>query len=139
LSCFAGFLLIRRYICKECKRTVSLLPSFAHPGRAYGIEPAIKALTDFYALGKRVCETVSGSVFSRQLLRWARIRIEQNINMLIMEITGILSLRAPPVTETGIKKRVGQFFLCIRSFKAEDISLKIFELTHKSYLSPLSG
>jgi hypothetical protein len=136
---FAGVILIRRYICKECGRTVSLLPSFAHPGRAYGIEPIIYVLTGFYVFGKRSCEVARSCACSRQLARWFCIRIEQNINMLVMGITEILSLRAPPVTETGIRKRVWQFFLCIRSFNAEDISLKIFEHTRKSYLSPLPG
>jgi hypothetical protein len=35
------------------------------------------------------------------------------------------------------KKRAGQFFECIRRLKPEDISLKIFEHTRKTYLSPL--
>lgn len=137
---FADFILVRRYICKECGRTVSLLPSFAHPGRAYGIEPIIHVLSGFYAKRKRVCTICpSGGVCSRQLLRWFRIRVERNLNMLIMELTELASLRAPPVTETDIKKRVGQFFEYIRSLKAEDISLKIFERTRRTYLSPLSG
>ena len=139
LLLFTGVILIRRYICNECGRTVSLLPSFAHPCRAYGIEPIVNVLTGFYVTEKRVCEIAGRGVCSRQLLRWFRIRIEQNINMLVMELTGILSLRAPPVTETDIGKRTMQFFLCIRSFNPEDISLKIFERTRKSYLSPLPG
>jgi hypothetical protein len=95
-------------------------------------------LTDFYAEEMTVCGAVSRSpVCSRQLLRQFRIRIEHNLNMLIMELTVSASLRAPPVTETHIRKRVGQFFKCIRSFNAEDISLKIFERTRKTYLSPL--
>lgn len=134
---FEGTILIRRYICKECGHTVSLLPSFAHPGRCYGIEPIIYVLTGFYVKGKRICRIAAASVCSRQLIRWFRLRIEQNLNMLIMELTELLALRAPPVTEKTAKKRAGQFFECIRSFKAEDISLKIFERTWKTYLSPL--
>jgi hypothetical protein len=131
--------LVRRYICKKCGRTVSLLPSFAHPGRAYGVEPIVRILTDFYTEGMSVSGATSRSaVCSRQLLRWFRIRVEQNLNMLIMALTATMSLRAPPVTEDFIRKRVGQFFECIRSFTAEDISLKIFERTRKTYLSPLS-
>jgi hypothetical protein len=134
---YAGMILIRRYICKECGHTVSLLPSFAHPGRAYGIEPIIYVLTRFYADEKCVSETCAFSVCSRQLLRWFRLRLEQNLNMLIMGLTDVLSLRAPPVTAEAAKKRAGQFFECIRSLNAEDISLKIFERTRKTYLSPL--
>jgi transposase-like protein len=135
---FTGVILARRYICKTCGRTVSLLPSFAHPGRAYGVRPIVDVLNDFYAGEMSVSGTVARShLCSRQLLRWFRIRVEQNLNMLIMEMTIAASLRAPPVTETAIRKRVGQFFQCIRSLKAEDISLKIFERTGKTYLSPL--
>ena len=136
---FDGILLIRRYICKTCGRTVSLLPSFAHPGRAYGIEPITHVLTGYYAEGRGACETVSTSVCSRQLLRWFRIRIEENINMLIMELTHVFHLRAPPATGVSIKKRVGQFFMFIQRLSATDISLKIFERTQKSYLTPLLG
>ncbi|MDR0854294.1 MAG: DUF6431 domain-containing protein [Clostridiales Family XIII bacterium] len=135
---FAGTILIRRYICKECGHTVSLLPSFAHPGRAYGIEPIICVLTIFYADEKCVSETCASSVCSRQLLRWFRLRLKQNLNLLLMELIAVCSLRAPPAGEVGAKKRAGQFFECIRSLNAEDISLKIFERTRKSYLSPLS-
>jgi len=138
LLLFAGMILIRRYICKECGRTVSLLPSFAHPGRAYGIEPAVHALSEFYTKGKRACEIAAAQVCSRQQLRWFRRRVEQNINMLIMGITDILSLRAPPATEEAIGKRVGQFFECIRRVEAKDISLKMFERTRRTYLTPLS-
>jgi hypothetical protein len=137
---FAGFIFVRRYICKECGRTVSLLPSFAHPGRAYGIEPIAHVLSGFYTKRKRVCEIApSGSVCSRQLLRWFRIRVEKNIDTLAMELTGPASLRAPPVEEEGIRKRVGRFFEYIRSLQAEDLSLKMFERTRRTYLSPLSG
>lgn len=136
---FSGTLLIRRHICKECGQTVSLLPSFAHPGRAYGIEPIIHVLSRFYMKGRRVCRVVQDCVCSRQQLRWFRMRIEQNLNMLVMGVTKIMDLRAPPVTDSLIKKRVGQFFECIQRLDAEDISLKLFERTRKTYLTPLSG
>jgi len=135
---FSGILLIRRYICKGCGHTVSLLPSFAHPGRAYGVKVIVHVLDRYYATGKRMCEIAATGVCSRQLLRWFRIRIRENLNMLVMEFTKIMTLRAPPVTAGPIGKRTGQFFECIRSFTAEDISLKIFERTGKTYLSPLS-
>jgi transposase-like protein len=134
---FEGMILIRRYICKECGHTVSLLPSFAHPGRAYGIEAIIHVLAEFYVEKRYVSEICTFSVCSRQLLRWFRLRIKENLNMLIMTLTEVLSLRAPPVTETAAKERAGQFFECIRQLNTKDISLKIFERTRKTYLSPL--
>jgi transposase-like protein len=134
---FEGIVVIRRYICKECGHTVSLLPSFAHPGRTYGIKPIVGVLTAFYADEKYVCKIARVCVCSRQLIRWFRLRIEKNLNLLIMELIEVCALRAPPVTEESAKKRAGQFFECIRRLKAEDISLKIFERTGKTYLSPL--
>jgi transposase-like protein len=140
LTGFAREILIRRYICKECGKTVSLLPSLAHPKRAYGIEPIAGVLRGFYADGLSVGAVApAGAVCSRQLLRWFRKRIEENLNMLIMGLMEAHRLRAPPVRGKEIRKRVGEFFEYIQNFKAEDISLKIFELNRKTYLSPLSG
>jgi hypothetical protein len=138
LKVFEGTILVRRYICKECGHTVSLLPSFAHPGRAYGIEAIINVLTGFYVEGNTVSTLANSSVCSRQLIRWYRLRLKQNLSMLIMEVTAVCNLRAPPVTESDIRKRAGQFLKCIRSYNAKDISLKIHEHTNKTYLSPLS-
>jgi hypothetical protein len=67
------------------------------------------------------------------------MRVEQNIDMLVIELTGVLGLQAFPATEADTKKRVGQFFMFIQSLSAEDISLKIFERAQKSYLTPLPG
>jgi len=140
LTRFSGRILARRYICKECGRTVSLLPSFAHPGRAYGIEPIINALGAFYVDGLPVCGAASASaVCSRQLLRWFRIRMEENLGMLVMGLTEALCLRAPPVTKPGIKERAGEFLSFVRSSNAEDVSLKIHKHNRRTYLSPLPG
>jgi len=138
LEDFSGEILVRRYICKECRRTVSLLPSFAHPGRAYGTKLVVDVLYNYYAMGKRICDIAADSVCSRQLFRWFRIRIVQNLNMLAMGLTNALCLRGPPLGAVAEKTRVGQFFSYIRSYDTEDISLKIFGHSRRTYLTPLS-
>jgi hypothetical protein len=136
---FCEAILIRRYICKQCGHTVSLLPSFAHPGRSYGIGLILRFLTAFYTEKMKSGKAADQGVCSRQLLRWFRIRLEKNINMLIIGLVEAFKLRAPPVKATHILMRVAEFFEYIRSYNAEDISLKIFEQNRISYLSPLSG
>ena len=138
---FEGLIIIRRYYCKCCKKTVSLLPSFCHPKRAYGIEAIIMLLKEFYDVS--LCVSLAVINFyaqteiecSRQLLLHYRRRIEKNLKSLIMAITSIYSFKEPPVTEKmDIKKKVRQFLSCIH--EPMDTSLKIFELTRTTYLTP---
>jgi hypothetical protein len=138
---FEGTIAIRRYCCHICCKTVSLLPSFCHPKRAYGIFAIFGILEEYYVKATAVCHAVacflaekSVSV-SRQLLNHYRKRIEKNLNSLIMAVTAIQSLRAPPVTEkANTGEKVRQLFLRICS--PTDTSLKIFELTRTTYLTP---
>ena len=138
---FEGTILIRRYYCKVCKRTVSLLPSFCHPKRTYGTEAIIIILNEFYNKMLMVCLTVL-NIFeatkiecSRQLLLHYRRRIERNLNSLIMAITEIYEFKSPPVNEkTEIKKKVRQFLSHIHS--PVNDSLKIFKQTRTTYLTP---
>jgi hypothetical protein len=74
---------------------------------------------------------------SRQLLLHYRRRFERNLNGLIMAITDVYTLRAPPVTEKkDARERARQLLSKIHS--AEDTSLKIYERTRMTYLSPLA-
>src|SRR5215469_2300061 len=45
---FEGEIIIRRYYCRSCKRTVSLLPSFCHPRRTYSVLVIYRLLSAFY-------------------------------------------------------------------------------------------
>jgi hypothetical protein len=138
---FEGEIAIRRYCCPVCFKTVSLLPSFCHPKRAYGILAIFGILEEYYVKAATVCLAVArflaekGVSVSRQLLNHYRKRIEKNLNSLIMAVTYIQSLRAPPVTEKiSARGKVRQLFLYIR--QPVDTSLKIFELTRTTYLTP---
>jgi len=137
---FEGQILIRRYICDECGKTVSLLPSFCHPGRAYSTFVIIGVLTEYYVKMQRVCQAVT-SFFSlkevacsRQLLRHYRHRVEENLKRLVMSITDIYRLKKPLVTSRGIMEGVRQLLSFIKSPQNE--SLKIFKHTRTTYLSP---
>jgi len=143
LQDFEGQIFIRRYKCKSCGRTVSLLPSFAHPRRKYGIIFIVCALSRYYVENKGVMDAVrsfaSGSTIacSRQLLLHFRKRFEKNLSALISETIVVFSLRAPPVTEKGIRKRGKQYLECVRRLRPEDVSKKIFEHSQTTYLTPL--
>jgi hypothetical protein len=137
---FEGEIKIRRYYCGECKRTVSVLPSFCHPKRTYGTEAIIAFIKAFYEKVVTVCMAVmhiiasTGVECTRQLLLHYRRRIEKNINMLIMEITAVQGLGTPPVREkTRAKEKVRQLLPYIRNPLAD--SLKIYQRTGATYLT----
>ena len=138
---FEGEIKIRRYCCPECRKTVSLLPSFCHPKRTYGILAIVGVLGEYYVKMKAVCLAVAsflmetGIECSRQLLRHYRRRIEHNLNSLVMAITEIRRLATPLVTEaSNIRGKVRQLLSVIES--PQDDSLKIFKRTRTTYLTP---
>ena len=138
---FEGEIFIRRYCCHKCWRTVSLLPSFCHPKRSYGLLVIFKALFEFYtgtnivSLALKNFLSSTGVKVSRQLLLHYRRRIEKNISDLVAAISAIRSVRPPPASETaGIKESVRQFLLDI--LYPQDDSLKIFEQSRITYLTP---
>ena len=143
---FRGDILIRRHICKTCGKTVSLLPCFAHPRIGYGIQFIIGILNLFYLDGSSVSHATNafnknnGPLCSRQLLRHFRRRLEGNINRLIMEIIALLKLQSPPVTaqREEKRKRARQFLEYIHSFDPKDVSLKLFEHSGTTILTPLT-
>jgi hypothetical protein len=139
-SDFEGEIIIRRYYCRECRKTVSLLPSFCHPRRTYSTLVIYKLLSAFYVDMCAVCIAVmnfialTGIPVTRQLLRHYRRRMELNLTSLIMAMTDIYALRAPPVTEkTDTKEKVRQLLSSILYPQGD--SLKIFERTRTSYLT----
>jgi hypothetical protein len=134
---FDGRILIRRHFCPRCKKTVSSLPTFAHPKRTYGISAIIGVLDEFYVRGKSVVAAAAmlGGVCSRQLLRWFRIRIEANAKMLAMSLTEILRLRAPPFFGGGTQGTVRQILEAIRGHSPQKVSLDLFSQTSRSYLT----
>jgi ribosomal protein S27AE len=137
---FEGLIVIRRYICPECGKTVSLLPSFCHPGRIYSVLVIVGVLTEYYVKMQRVREAVTNFFVmtevacSRQLLRHYRLRVEENLKRLVMSMMDIYRLKKPLVRSTGVRERVRQLLSFIKSPQNE--SLKIFKHTGTTYLSP---
>jgi hypothetical protein len=122
---------------------VSLLPSFCHPKRSYGLLVIFKVLFEFYtkvnivSLALRNFLSSTGVKVSRQLLLHYRRRIQKNIDGLVAAISNINDLWPPPTTEEiGAKGKVRQFLLDIRL--PQDESLKIFEQTRTTYLTPFA-
>ena len=144
---FSGGILVRRFICKKCKKTVSLLPSFAHPRMSYGIQYVMAALKLFYLNELTVTQATqafqndTGLNCPRQLLRQFRIRLKENLNRLITEIIVLLKLQSPPVTAPANEKRerARQFLECIQSYDPQDVSLKLFERSGTTFLAPLTN
>jgi len=144
---FSGYIFIRRYICKECGKTVSLLPSFAHPRMGPSIEFILGVLRLFYLEALSVAKTVqtfwklTGLLCSRQLFRQIRVRFEGNLHRLVMEIIAWLKLELPPVTAPNEekRKRARQFLEYIHSFDPKDVSLKLFERSGTTFLTSLSN
>jgi hypothetical protein len=138
---FDGRILIRRHICPICKRTVSSLPAFAHPRRTYGIAFIIGVLGEYYLKAKgAVAAATSFAVAtatscSRQLLRWFRIRIETNAEVLAMSLKEVLSLRAPPWSGDGKEGAVRQILEALRGLSPEEVSADLFTQTKRSYLT----
>jgi len=137
---FEGLIQIRRHVCDACGKTVSLLPSFCHPGRIYSILVIMGILAEYYEKMLTVCQAVANFfaltavVCSRQLLRHYRLRVEENLKKLIMAITDIYRLKKPLVTSVNIMERVRQLLTFIKC--PQDESLKIFKHTGTTYLSP---
>jgi hypothetical protein len=143
---FSGEILIRRYLCNKCGKTVSLLPSFAHPKMAYGMKFIVTMLVRFFKSEtslEQFLKTLfedTGLSCSRQLLRLFRIRFEKNLNRLIMEATALLRPKTPIVTvpEAEKRKRARQFLEYILSFDPEDVSRKLFERSGTTFLGSLA-
>jgi len=139
---FEGEIIIRRYCCPDCRRTVSLLPSFCHPLRTYGLDAIYGLLKEFYVNMRTVCLAVlkflaaTGVECTRQLLLHYRRRIEQNYNSIAMTVTDIYALKEPLAAgKTNTREKVRQLISFIKS--PQDDSLKIFEQTRTTYLTPI--
>jgi len=138
---FEGEIAVRRYCCPECGKTVSLLPSFCHPMRTYGILAIFGILKEFYvrlsAMGLAVARFLAetGTEISRQLLRHYRRRVEQNHNSLAVSIKEVFALKeALPAEKMSMREKVRQQLSFIMS--PQDDSLRIFRQTRTTYLTP---
>jgi len=144
---FSGEIRIRRFLCKTCGKTVSLLPSFAHPRMSHSILFIIVVLSRFYLDEASVTQALkifyqdTGQCCSRQLLGQFRKRFQENLNRLIMEIIALMRLKSPLVTAPVEKQRqrARQLLEYIQSLNSEDVSLKLFELSRTTYLTAIAN
>ena len=141
---FSGILLIRRHICPECGRTVSSIPFFCHPRRAYSSQFIINILTRFFHKPSTLAACVS-SFFadykvecSRQLLYRYRKRFISNLNFLSLELLHILNLK-DFAYENEDRKRARQVLSLIHhtAWTPPDVTLQLFQNSGHSYLTQL--
>lgn len=141
---FSGILLIRRHICPVCNRTVSSIPFFCHPRRAYSSDFIISILTRFYNKPSTLAACVNAFFHdysvecSRQLLYRYRKRFISNLNFLSMELLHVLKLKNF-IYEKEDRKRARQVLSLIHhtAWTPPDVSLWLFQRNGHSYLTRL--
>ena len=141
---YAGHILIRRHICPECGRTISSIPYFCHPRRAYSTDFILTVLSRFFY---RVT-TISASLISffsdygvdcsRQLLYRYRKRFYENLTFLSMELFQLLCLN-DYIYDKDREKRARQVISLVHhtAWTPLDVSMKLFLNSAHTYLTHL--
>ncbi len=140
---FGGSILIRRYICPECSRTVSLLPWFCHPRRAYSIGFIHYSLSGLFGWSRTIASFIRkftlsyGISFSRQLLYQYRKRILKNCNQILMDLVRQFNPGSPISTSKNNKKRVKDALDLIETsaLTPYSVSLDMFSHGSRTYLT----
>lgn len=142
---FSGILFIRRHICKCCGRTVSSIPYFCHPKRAYSIDFIIQVLKQYHSTTSSLKQTLErfysyfGCSCSRQLLYQYRKRFYRNLNFLIMSFIKIFSLKET-FMNCSDKERARQLLSMIHPSDPTpcDVSMMLFLDNNSTYLTQLA-
>jgi hypothetical protein len=83
---FAGKIRIRRYKCRKCGHTVSMLPSFCLPQYTYGLELIIEimltAATSSIRKAANKFNNIASSITRRQVAKYL-VRLRQNKNAIL--------------------------------------------------------
>lgn len=141
---FTGHILIRRHICPGCRRTISSLPFFCHPRRAYSTEFILKVLTCFYSKKSTLAACLDtffnnyGIPCGRQLLYRYRKRFCDNLNFLAMELLHIRKLK-DFTFDHAHEKRARQVLSMVHhtAWTPLDVSIRLFLRSGHSYLTQL--
>lgn len=132
-------ILIQRYYCPACKKTVSLLPSFLAPRFQYSIaciffifyQLAVRHLT-FACIAERVNISSGRFEMSYQHIRFYRSRLFRNIPL----ITGFLGLKGIIIAEPDIDSWFKDFVHKVyRRFGLEAFSLEYFNFQARHFLN----
>lgn len=134
---------VKRYICNCCGKTVSLLPWFCHPRRAFSVELIhsilIKLLDWTESIGSFIREFSKscGVIFSRQLLYQFRKRVVRNCNRILMEVTGQFNLKSPVSNSSEQERRVKDALKIIETIAPNpcQVSMNMFSHGSHTYLT----
>ena len=135
---FEGFILVRRYICPECGRTVSLLPWFCHPRRTYSMGSIHYSLSGLFSWAGSIASFIRnfavsyGISFSRQLLYQYRKRILRNCNRILMDLVRQFNLDTPVSASQDNKKRVKDALGLIETADTTPYSVSMDMFSHGS-------
>lgn len=140
---FEGFIRIRRYICRVCGRTVSILPWFCHPKRTYSMEFIHCVLANFFRWSGTITSFIQkftleyGIPFTRQLLYQYRKRILKNCNRILMELIRQFHPNEPisdsPNTKKGVKDALE--FIETAARTPFSVSMDMFSHGFRTYLT----
>lgn len=135
---FEGFILIRRYICPECGRTVSMLPWFCHPRRTYSMGFIHYSLAGFFGWSGTMASFIRkftlsyGISFTRQLLYQYRKRILKNCNRILMDLVRQFNPNNPISASPDNKKRVKDALNLIETAAPTPYSVSMNMFSHGS-------
>lgn len=140
---FEGFIRIRRYICRICGRTVSILPWFCHPRRTYSMEFIHYSLSKFFDWSGTMASFIRnftlsyGIPFTRQLLYQYRKRILKNCNHILMELIRQFHPNELISTSPNTKKRVKDALEFIETAARTPFSVSMDMFSHgfRTYLT----
>lgn len=141
---FEGDVLVRRYICPKCSKTVSLLPWFCHPKRTYSMGFIHHTLLGFFSWKGTITSFIQsfstsyGIPLSRQLLYQYRKRILKNCNRILMELIRQFRLHNPISTSPNNEKRVKDALNLIETMVTSPypVSMDMFSHGSRTYLTP---
>ncbi|MGI6684407.1 MAG: DUF6431 domain-containing protein [Bacillota bacterium] len=135
---FEGFILVRRYICPDCRRTVSLLPWFCHPRRTYSMGFIHYSLSGFLAWAGTITSFIRnftlnyGISFSRQLFYQYRKRVLRNCNRILMDLVRQFHLDNPVSASQDNRKRVKDALNLIETAAPTPYSVSMDMFSHGS-------
>jgi hypothetical protein len=143
---YRGRILIRRYYCPYCGKTVSYLPSFCLPYYQYSLAVIYLILVSYFCADmsysrvlSNLKEHIPDMTFAKQHIDFYKYRFLMNLNAIQMGIRQLQPDISLPDYGLDIKKG-GEKMLCIVNDgfgKIQNFSQKFFEQCKRSFLSPL--
>ena len=120
---FSGKILIRRYLCSKCEKTLSFLPSFCQPFFQYGPGDFIDILyrslsrnTSIDTFCKGIRKQYPNLSFFRQHIRFYLIRIAKKLNIFKMHLRDIDRKAKLPDPEAALGEKVRNVLGNIKAF-----------------------